>query len=125
MNNYFDSIKGEDINKAKELLSFLTSRFYVDEKLCDFLVKAAIHIEKNLSVENLSAELTLIFNEEFLKNRGLTRRRLPQEQVYPADLEKRKVLENIINKYQPELTDSRVLDFLKTALRNVGYDLEK
>jgi len=87
--------------------------------------KAAIHIEKNLSEENLSAELTLIFNEEFLKNRGLTRRRLPQEEVYPADLEKRKVLENIINKYQPELTDSRVLDFLKTALRNVGYDLEK
>lgn len=125
LNNYFDCIKGEDINKAKELLSFLTSRFYVDEKLCDFLVKAAIHIEKNLSVENLSAELTLIFNEEFLKNRGLTRRRLPQEEVYPADLEKRKVLENIINKYQPELTDSRVLDFLKTALRNVGYDLEK
>ncbi len=125
LNNYFDRIKGEDINKAKELLSFLTSRFYVDEKLCDFSVKAAIHIEKNLSVENLSAELTLIFNEEFLKNRGLTRRRLPQEEVYPADLEKRKVLENIINKYQPELTDSRVLDFLKTALRNVGYDLEK
>ncbi len=124
-NNYFDRIKGEDINKAKELLSFLTSRFYVDEKLCDFLVKAAIHIEKKLSEENLSAELTLIFNEEFLKNRGLTRRRLPQEEVYPADLEKRKVLENIINKYQPELTDSRVLDFLKTALRNVGYDLEK
>ena len=125
LNNYFDLIKGEDINKAKELLSFLTSRFYVDEKLCDFLVKAAIHIEKNLSEENLSAELTLIFNEEFLKNRGLTRRRLPQEEVYPADLEKRKVLENIINKYQPKLTDSRVLDFLKTALRNVGYDLEK
>lgn len=125
LNNYFDRIKGEDINKAKELLSFLTSRFYVDEKLCDFLVKAAIHIEKNLSEENLSAELTLIFNEKFLKNRGLTRRRLPQEEVYPADLEKRKVLENIINKYQPELTDSRVLDFLKTALRNVGYDLEK
>lgn len=125
LNNYFDDIKAKDINKAKELLSFLTSRFYVDEKLCDFLVKASIHIEKNLSVENLSTELKSIFNERFLNNRGLTLRRLAQEEVYPADLEKRTVLENIINKYQPELTDSRVLDFLKTALKNVGYDLEK
>ena len=123
LNNYFDRIKGEDINKAKELLSFLTSRFYVDEKLCDFLVRASIYIEKNLSVENLSTELESIFNERFLNNRGLTRRKLAPEEVYPADLEKRKTLENIINKYQSENADSRVLDFLRKALNNVNYDL--